>query len=77
MVKRLAGREQIAEPNNCADRCRSGDYRSYLHRLFPRDMSLPSKNRITVCDVTGIRQLLSSFRSSVYTAPITWSSGSV
>ena len=67
MVKRLAGREQIAKPNNSDDRCRSGDYRSSLHRLSPRDKSRSSKNRTTVFDVTGIRQFLSSFRSFVST----------
>jgi hypothetical protein len=65
MVKRLAGREQIAEPNNCADRCRSGDYRSSLHRFSPRNKSCSSKNRTTVFDVTGIRQFLSYFRPFV------------
>ena len=67
MVKRLAGREQIAEPNNSDDRCRSGDYRSSLHRLSPRGKSRLSKNRLTVFDITAIRQFLSSFRSFVST----------
>ena len=67
MVKRLAGREQIAEPNNSDDRCRTGDYRSSLHRFSPRDKSGSSKNRTTVFDVTGTRQFLSSLRSFVST----------
>jgi len=65
MVKRLAGREQIAEPKYSDDRCRSGDYRSYLDRLSPRDKSRSSKNRTTLCDDNDIRQYLSTFRPFV------------
>jgi hypothetical protein len=63
MVKRLAGREQIAETSNSDDRCRSGDYRSSLHLLFPRDQSRFCKVRTAVFDIASVRQFLSYLRS--------------